>query len=107
MEDLKTENWENEGTMDYLVALLPEESEVSRLFEQFRTADPSEKSGLKSKIIGLLTPGSIDVNIMTKVDKLNYDKEGNALSREFSDALSALRASPKVIWRQLWFFPQE
>ncbi|SEG03031.1 hypothetical protein [Algoriphagus boritolerans] len=95
MEDLKTENWENEGTMDYLVALLPEESEVSRLFEQFRTADPSEKSGLKSKIIGLLTPGSIDVNIMTKVDKLNYDKEGNALSREFSDALSALRGFAK------------
>lgn len=95
MEDLKTENWENQGTMDYLVALLPQESEVARLYERFRNADPSEKSGLKSKIVELLTPGSIDVNIMTKVDKLNYDKEGNVLSREFSDALSALRGFAK------------
>jgi len=91
MEELVTESWETEGTMDQLVTLLPEESEVALLFQKFRIVDPSEKPILKSKIIELLTPGSIDVNIMTKVDKLNYDKEGNELSREFSDALSALR----------------
>lgn len=95
MEELKTENWDEESTMNQLVALLPEASEVSQLFEKFRIADPSQKTELKSKIIALLTPGSIDVNIMTKVDKLNYDKEGNELSREFSDALSALRGFAK------------
>lgn len=95
MEDLKTENWENEGMIHQLIALLPENSEVVRLFEQFSNADSSEKTGLKPGIIGLLTPGSIDVNIMTKVDKLNYDKEGNELSREYSDALSALRGFAK------------
>lgn len=95
MAELETENWNEEGTMNQLVALLPETSEVARLFENYRNAEPSEKTFLKSKIIELLTPGSIDVNIMTKVDKLNYDKEGNELSREFSDALSALRGFAK------------
>lgn len=95
MEELRTENWETEGTMNQLVTLLPEESEVTLLFQKFRIANPSEKTGLKAQIIELLTPGSIDVNIMTKVDKLNYDKEGNELSREFSDALSALRGFAK------------
>jgi hypothetical protein len=38
-----------------------------------------------------LRAGSIDVNIMTKVDKINYDAEGNALATEFSDALTCLR----------------
>ena len=95
MEDLQTENWENDGTMYQLVALLPKDSEVPQLFKQFRNADSSEKSSLKTRIIELLKPGSIDVNIMTKVDKLNYDKEGNELSREFSDALSALRGFAK------------
>lgn len=95
MAELKTENWDEESSMSQLVALLPEESEVTGLFEQFRNTELSERSILKSKIIELLTPGSIDVNIMTKVDKLNYDKEGNELSREFSDALSALRGFAK------------
>ncbi len=95
MEELKTENWDGEGTINQLIALLPEESKISQLFEQYRIADSAEKPVLKSKIIELLTPGSIDVNIMTKVDKLNFDKEGNELSREFSDALSALRGFAK------------
>lgn len=95
MEEMKSENWEQDGTMNQLVALLPQESEVARLFIEFRLADPSEKDGLKAQIISLLTPGSIDVNIMTKVDKLNYDKEGAELPREYSDALSALRGFAK------------
>lgn len=91
MEEMKTENWEEDGKMNQLVALLPLESEVAQLFNAYRQADPSEKIELKAQIIRLLTPGSIDVNIMTKVDKLNYDKEGKELPREYSDALSALR----------------
>ncbi len=91
MEEMKTENWEEDGTMCQLVALLPRESELARLFGEYLLADPAEKSGLKAQIIGSLAPGSVDVNIMTKVDKLNYDREGKELPREYSDALSALR----------------
>lgn len=35
--------------------------------------------------------GSIDVNIMSKVDRTNYAKDGTMLSDEFSDAKAALR----------------
>ena len=38
-----------------------------------------------------IIPGKIDVNIMTKLDKTNYDPDGNELPSQFSDALSALR----------------
>lgn len=95
MEEMKTEGWENGGMMDQLISLLPENNEVVQLFNQYKLADASRKVELKALIIPLLTPGSIDVNIMTKVDKLNFDKDGNELSREFSDALSALRGFAK------------
>lgn len=95
LETLKSENWNNDGIMKELVALLPKENEIARLFEAYLLADHFEKCDLKSQILTLLTPGSIDVNIMTKVDKLNFDKEGIELPREYSDALSALRGFGK------------
>ncbi len=95
MEQLKDESWEDTGSMSQLIALLPQDSEVPRLFNQYLSADSSEKNKLKVQLAGRLTAGSVDVNIMTKVDKLNYDKEGNELPREYSDALSALRGFAK------------
>ena len=91
MVAIKADNWDEKGAMSQLIALLPAESEIITLFDKYLCADPTEKLQIKAKICELLVPGSIDVNIMTKVDKLNYDKEGNQLSREYSDALSALR----------------
>ncbi len=38
-----------------------------------------------------MKPGDINVNIMTKLDRDNYDEKGNKLAPEFSDGLSALR----------------
>ena len=35
--------------------------------------------------------GSIDVNIMSKLDRTNYAKDGTILSDEFNDAKAALR----------------
>jgi hypothetical protein len=95
LEQLKSENWEQESSMNLLVSLLPENSPLAELYLEYKLAEDSEKPRLKTKILQLLKPGSIDVNIMTKVDKLNYDKEGNELPREYSDALSALRAFAK------------
>lgn len=91
MEELATENWNLSGTMSQLISLLPQESTIAQLFHGYQLAGPAEKRELKAQIMAALTPGSVDVNIMTKVDKLNYDKEGNELPREYSDALSALR----------------
>lgn len=46
---------------------------------------------LSHNLSRLMKPGSIDVNIMAKVDKLKYAKDGTPMSSEFSDASSALR----------------
>lgn len=39
--------------------------------------------------------GSLDVNIMTKIDRNNYSKQGELLPEEFSDALAGLRGFAK------------
>lgn len=38
-----------------------------------------------------IEPGSIDVNIMSKVDKANYDRKNQYLGDNFTDALAAMR----------------
>jgi hypothetical protein len=55
-----------------------------------RTSDPVEKELLEKELRLAAVPGSIDVNIMTKVDRMNYRK-GAALPPEYSDTRSALR----------------
>ncbi len=46
---------------------------------------------VKSWLRSTLTPGDIDVNIMTKLDKVNYDENKEALPSEYNDAHAALR----------------
>ncbi|MFT7427062.1 MAG: hypothetical protein ACI9O5_003021, partial [Algoriphagus sp.] len=58
-------------------------------------SDAQDKADIVASIKSKIVPGRIDVNIMTRVDKMNYDKEGNPLPREYSDALSALKGFAK------------
>lgn len=71
--------------------LLPESNPLKLLINDFLNASAPDQLIIFEQIKPLIQAGSIDVNIMTKVDKLNYDKNGDVLSREYSDALSALR----------------
>lgn len=72
--------------------LLPDRSELS---QQFRTMsgmpDGPEKEKLKATLKASVIAGAIDVNIMAKVDNINYAADGSQLPTEYSDALSALR----------------
>jgi hypothetical protein len=52
--------------------------------------DPNDKKAQQENLKRYITPGSIDVNIMTKLDNDNY-KNNAKLPPKFSDALSALR----------------
>ena len=52
--------------------------------------DPKEKARIEALLREQVTPGSIDVNIMTKVDKDNMNKQGEVLE-DHSDAVAALR----------------
>lgn len=72
-------------------SLLPE-GELKALYEQMLATDhPQEKEARQQQLRDRIQPGCIDVNIMTKLDRLPTDKDGNALNPKYSDAISALR----------------
>jgi hypothetical protein len=72
--------------------LLPDTAPLCRLYREMQQeTDSTKKEQLQQTLRRLMEPGAIDVNIMTKLDRANFDKEGNALPQEYSDALAALR----------------
>jgi hypothetical protein len=77
--------------IDRYFELLPYENPLFNLYHELLRASGSRRLALEDSLRKAIVPGAIDVNIMTKVDKINSDKEGNELPREYSDALSALR----------------
>lgn len=75
--------------------LLPDESKLKQVYLQMKgTGDIEERETLEQFLRNNITAGSIDVNIMTKLDKNNFDKDGQMIE-EGSDALSALRGYAK------------
>ncbi|NDC83141.1 hypothetical protein EB093_05685 [bacterium] len=72
--------------------LLPTDSPWRVDFKRLATmSDPLERAVIEQRLRDVVVAGSLDVNIMTKIDRLNYSKYGELLPEEFSDALSALR----------------
>src|ERR1039457_3599963 len=58
--------------------------------KQMDNANP-ERVGLQNQLRDKITAGSIDVNIMTKLDRSNYSPSGEKLPVEYCDAMAALR----------------
>ena len=87
-ESLKN-NFEDKKTeiIDYF-ELLPDTSDLKQSFKEVISKNVKD---IKEWLRQNLVMGSIDVNIMTKVDKTNYDKNGKALPQEYNDAHAALR----------------
>ncbi|MGE0266899.1 MAG: hypothetical protein AB7S78_00405 [Candidatus Omnitrophota bacterium] len=76
--------------------MLANNSPLKKLYkEMLLTEDSSLKSELQARLRSLMKPGSIDVNIMTKLDRANFSQKREELPIEFSDALSALRGYAK------------
>ncbi len=69
--------------------MLPDTSGIKRDFYAFVDNLPSVEQ-IYDWLKENLQPGSIDVNIMTKVDKENY-KNGKKLPQEYNDAFAAIR----------------
>lgn len=91
-------------------------SEITRYFEMLPEAglkdkyrlmlaetDPARKAALEQGLRPLAVPGTIDVNIMTKLDRDMY-KQGEKLGPEYSDAISALRGYAKSVLRSSIIF---
>lgn len=69
--------------------------DVSHLKQKYKEMLAEKEEAIKIKLQNYLRQnlhlGSIDVNIMTKLDKANYAQDGTQLSSEFNDAHAALR----------------
>ncbi|MDZ7716793.1 MAG: hypothetical protein U5J95_11330 [Balneolaceae bacterium] len=72
--------------------MLPDGIDLKERYNQLlETEKGSLRDRLSYDLSRLMNPGSIDVNIMAKVDGMNFEKNGNPMSAEYSDASAALR----------------
>lgn len=95
VERLKAAAFEAGSEIVKYFEMLPDDSSLKQLYRQMiGTNDHLEKEQLQTHLRTQIKPGSIDVNIMTKTDRDNFDKNGNLLP-DGSDAVSALRGYAK------------
>ncbi len=88
-EEFKTATLSKKNELVEYVNSLPDSSTLKKEFNTL-TDKYFNVNDIKSWLRENLSPGSIDVNIMTKVDKDNYSK-GEKLPVEYNDAHAALR----------------
>jgi len=89
MEDIREQPFFEVNDKGKYFDLLPEETPMKRDYNKLlkMKAGP-ERNALAKDLTRRMQPGSIDVNIMVKLDCIN---NGNLLGDEFSDAKAALR----------------
>ena len=91
-EELKASAFEAGTEITRYFRLLPDSSPLKVLYKtMLSSTNPDQKKKIQNELRQHIRPGDINVNIMTKLDRANYDKEDRQLSAEFSDALAALR----------------
>jgi hypothetical protein len=90
-EKVKSQDFSEGTELKQYFQLLPDNADLKKLYFEMLDANDSEKPKLESELKAKMVKGSIDVNIMTKLDKFNYDKNGEQLAPEYCDAMAALR----------------
>ncbi len=95
VEKLKQSAFETGAEIVQYFEMLPDDSMLKKLYLQMMSvSNASEKEKLSTYLRSQIIPGSIDVNIMTKTDRNNINKEGE-LIEDGSDAVAALRGYAK------------
>jgi hypothetical protein len=89
-ESFKHELTKNKETLKSFIAMLPNTSDLKNGLQNFLNQKDDLGSGIRSFIETNLRPGSIDVNIMTKVDKDNFRKN-EQLPVIYNNAHASLR----------------
>ncbi|MCF0071211.1 hypothetical protein LZD49_12085 [Dyadobacter sp. CY261] len=91
-ETLKMQPFGKGNDIDRYFSLLPADSELKcRYVALLDMPGGPEKETEDAALRESIVAGSIDVNIMSKVDKMNVDADGNLLDEIYTDALAALR----------------
>jgi len=88
--ELRSGAQEKIGDIKEYFSHFPDSSEVKKEFDAFIDQKKIDFEEFKTWLAENVNMGSIDVNIMTKIDKDNY-KNGEQLPVEYNDAHAALR----------------
>ncbi len=91
VDAIKHEDFTEGSEIQKYFELLPGSVPRQMYHEMVRCDDPSIKFSLQENLRELVVPGSIDVNIMTKIDRSRKDDRGIPLPPEYSEAKAALR----------------
>ena len=89
-ESFKTELLETRSKLDEFMTTLPSSSELKERLEELIATGKDTFHELQTTLNQYFHPGSIDVNIMTKLDKDNF-KDHEQLPVMYNDTHSALR----------------
>ena len=89
-ENFKNELIESKSSLENYIAMLPNKTDLKNSLQHFIDEGYTLKDTIKNYLEEHLSLGEIDVNIMTKVDKDNFDRN-EQLAVEFNDAHAALR----------------
>lgn len=91
-EALCNESFETGTNLHRYFDLLPPENPIKELYVAMQEAEDLEfKKVLQQQLKKRMSAGQIDVNIMSKVDKLNANHPDGLSEEQSSDALAALR----------------
>lgn len=90
-DEINSSNFETNADFNIYFDILPTDSKLRELYLSLPSLNAAEQTEAVDYLKSQVQMGSIDVNIMTKVDKINYTKSKEPMPSEFSDALTCLR----------------
>ncbi len=90
VESLQSSPFERGSEITRYYELLPDSPLKATYCEMLACEDEAHKAELQDVLRAAAVPGGIDVNVMTKLDRVPY-RDGKPVEQEFSDAMAALR----------------
>ncbi|MHC1738837.1 MAG: hypothetical protein AB9882_12605 [Ignavibacteriaceae bacterium] len=96
LEEIKSQPFFQQNGKSKYFEMLPESSPLKQAYNRlFHIEEGPEKEMLATELTTRMLPGSIDVNIMSKIDQINLTTRKETPGEEFSEAKAALRGFAK------------
>jgi hypothetical protein len=90
--DMRRQSFGAGSDVDRYFDLLPESSQLKQGYDLMMDYPEGEQKRMfKAILLKKMEQGATDVNVMAKVDKMNFNADGNYTGDENTDALAALR----------------
>ena len=92
-EALRQQAFEKGSDISRYFELLPDDSQLKQGYDLMMEYPESNRKTIFQNVLReMMSPGAMDVNIMAKLDKMNFSADGDYLGDENTDALAGLRA---------------